>query len=51
MLAALAIAALLAQPSGVAAQPAAGSKPAIFDDGTWYLRASLSTGVATSTFR
>jgi hypothetical protein len=51
LLAALAIAALLAQPSGVAAQPAAGSKPAIFHDGTWYLRASLSTGVATSTFR
>jgi hypothetical protein len=50
-LAALALAALLAQPSGVAAQPAAGSKPAIVHDGTWYLRASLSTGVATSTFR
>jgi hypothetical protein len=52
LLAALLVTAVLAQPSGgVAAQPAAGSKPAIFDDGTWYLRDSLSTGVATSTFR
>lgn len=51
VLAALAIAAAIAQPSGAAAQPAASSKPAIFHDGTWYLRGSLSSGVATSTFR
>lgn len=27
------------------------SKPAIFDNATWYLRSSLTSGVATSTFR
>jgi hypothetical protein len=51
LVAALVVAAALVQPAGAAAQPAASSKPAIFDDGDWYLRASLSTGVATSTFR
>jgi hypothetical protein len=45
------LAAALVQPTGAAAQPAASSKPAIFDDGDWYLRFSLSTGVANSTFR
>jgi hypothetical protein len=42
---------VLIQPSGSAAQVPASSKPAIFHDGTWYLRDTLSTGTATSTFR
>jgi hypothetical protein len=51
LLAVLALLSLSIQPAGVDAQPAVSSKPAIFHNATWYLRSSLTTGVATSTFR
>jgi len=41
----------LVQPTAAGAQPAPPSKPAIFHNGNWYLRDTLTTGVATSTFR
>jgi hypothetical protein len=51
-LAAVLFAGAMVQPAPVVAQ-VAGSKPAIFTffDATWYLRDSLSSGPATSTFR
>jgi len=48
---ALAAAGAWVHPPASGAQVPASSKPAIFDDGTWYLRDSLSPGPATSTFR
>ena len=42
---------ILVGPGRVDAQVAVPSKPAIFHDGTWFLRDSLTSGVATSTFR
>lgn len=50
-LAAVAAATMMIQPAAVDAQVAVRSKPAIFHDGTWYLRSSMTSGVATSTFR
>jgi hypothetical protein len=49
--AALAAASLIIEPAAVDAQVPVGSKPAIFNDATWYLRSSMTSGVATSTFR
>jgi hypothetical protein len=51
VLAAFAAASLIIQPATVDAQVPVPSKPAIFHDGTWYLRSSMTSGVATSTFR
>ncbi len=51
MVVALAATGLLLAPEGTGAQPAAGSKPAIFHNGTWYLRNSMTTGAANITFR
>jgi hypothetical protein len=50
VVAALAIAGGFVLPANAAAQPV-GSKPAIFNNANWYLRNSLTSGVATSTFR
>jgi len=50
IVAALAIAEAFVLPAPAGAQPA-GSKPAIIDNATWYLRNSLTSGVATNTFR
>jgi hypothetical protein len=49
-LAVLAGASLFMSPAEVEAQPATSSKPAIFHNGIWYLRNSLTTGAATSSF-
>lgn len=49
VVAVLAVTATLIMPASAGAQQA-GSKPAIVDGATWYLRDSLTTGVATSTF-
>jgi len=52
VLAALAIAGTLVHPVGASAQqPPESSKPAIVHDAVWFLRDSLTSGVATSTFR
>jgi hypothetical protein len=51
VLAGFAAAALIIQPAAVDAQVPVPSKPAIFHDATWYLRSSMTSGVATSTFR
>ena len=51
LLAVLVLLSLFVQPAGVDAQVAVRSKPAIFHNATWYLRSSLTSGVATSTFR
>jgi hypothetical protein len=51
VLAGFAAASVIVQPGAVDAQVAVPSKPAIFHDATWYLRNSLTSGVATSTFR
>jgi hypothetical protein len=50
LLGACVLASTLLSLVGAGAQ-AEGSKPAIFDGATWYLRSSLTSGVATSTFR